>query len=94
MPNTNEEPTEEESGTPCFSCDTMVHDDDLHGSSYEGYDNYRCYDCHRQFENEWEADHPDDDEDNEDDEDVDKTVTLDEANAALNEALPFSLRVT
>jgi len=68
MPNTNEEPVvpEEEDGTPCHDCDTLVSDDDLHGSSYEGYDNYRCWDCHREFENEWEADHPEDEDEDED----------------------------
>ena len=68
MPTTNQEPIEEESGTPCFSCDTIVNDNDLHGSSYEDYDNQRCWDCHQQFEDEWEADHSDDDDDDDENE--------------------------
>ena len=67
MPNTNEEPVEEveeeEEQYSCCDCGTMHIMDDLHGSGYDGYDNQRCYDCHREYEDEYEANETDDDED-------------------------------
>jgi hypothetical protein len=66
MPNTNEEPEVEE--YPCTECESMRDIDSLHGSSYDDYDNQRCWDCHREFENEWEANNSDDDDDDSDDE--------------------------
>ena len=68
MPNTNEEPVEEEATIPCYDCSTMLSMDDMHGSSYDDYDNSRCRDCHREFEIEWEANNSDDDEDEDENE--------------------------
>ena len=71
MPNTNEEPPvveEEEEEYGCCDCGTMHVMDDLHGSPHDGYDNQRCYDCNREFEDEWEAEHSDDDDEDSDDE--------------------------
>ena len=59
MPITNEE----EQGYPCDNCGTIIDDDSAHGSSYEDYNVQRCFDCHSEFENEWEANNPDDDDD-------------------------------
>ena len=63
MPITNEE----EQGYPCDNCGTIIDDDSAHGSSYEDYNVQRCSDCHRAFENEWEANNEDDDDDESED---------------------------
>ena len=71
MPNTNEEPPvveEEEEQYPCSDCGTMHIMDDLHGSGYDDYDNQRCYDCNREYEDEYEANNSDDDEDEDENE--------------------------
>ena len=62
MPITNQEAPEEEPGWSCHDCDVIINDDNSHGSEYDGYDNQRCLDCHREFENEWEANNSDEDD--------------------------------